>query len=51
MQILGLLGTYFDAAVVEVKKNLLLFRFSLAILPVSLPWIWGVPSSRSLFGL
>ena len=26
MQILGLLGVYFDAVVVEVKKNLLLFR-------------------------
>ena len=32
MQILGLLGMYFDAAVVEVKKNLLLIRFALAIL-------------------
>ena len=27
-KILGLLGMYFDAAVVEVKKNVLLFRFS-----------------------
>ena len=26
------LGLYFDAAVVEVKKNLLLFRLALAIL-------------------
>ena len=32
MQIMGPLGMYFDAAVVEVKKNLLLFRFALAIL-------------------
>ena len=32
MQILGLLGMYFDAVVVEVKKNLLLFRLALAIL-------------------
>ena len=35
MQILELLGMYFDAVVVEVKKNLLLFRLALAIL-----W-WG----------
>jgi hypothetical protein len=27
MQILGLLGMYFDAVVVEVKKNLLSFRY------------------------
>ena len=27
MQILGLLGMYFDAVVVEVKTFLLLFRF------------------------
>ena len=26
MQILGLLGMYFDAAVVEVEKNLLFFQ-------------------------
>ena len=26
-KILGLLGMYFDVAVVEVKKNLILFRF------------------------
>jgi hypothetical protein len=32
MQILGMLGMYFDAVVVEVKKNLLLFRLALAIL-------------------
>ena len=32
MQILGLLGMYFDAVVVEVEKNLLLFKFTLAIL-------------------
>ena len=32
MQILSLLGMYFDAVVVEVKKNLLLFRLALAIL-------------------
>ena len=32
MEILGLLGMYFDAAVVEVEKNLLLFRFAMAIL-------------------
>ena len=32
MQILGLLGMYFDAVVVEVEKNLLLFRLALAIL-------------------
>ena len=32
MQILGLLGMYFDAVVVEVKTFLLLFRLTLAIL-------------------
>ena len=32
MQILGLLGVYFDAVVVEVKKNLLLFRLAVTIL-------------------
>ena len=34
VQILGLLGMYFDAVVVEVKKNLLLFRLAMAILCV-----------------
>ena len=32
MQILGLLGMSFDAVVVEIKKDLLLFRFAQAIL-------------------
>ena len=32
MQILGLLGMYFDAVVVEVEKSLLFFRLALAIL-------------------
>ena len=32
MQILGLLGMYFDAVVAEVKTFLLLFRLTLAIL-------------------
>ena len=32
MQILGLLGMYFDAVVVKVETFLLLFRFALAIL-------------------
>ena len=32
MQILGLLGMYFDAVVVEVDKYLLLIRLGLAIL-------------------
>ena len=32
MQILGLLGMYFDAAEVFVKKSSLLFRLALAIL-------------------
>ena len=32
MQILGLLGMYFDGVVVEVKTFLLLFRLALAIL-------------------
>ena len=31
MQILALLGMYFDAVVVEVKTFLLLFRLALAI--------------------
>ena len=31
MQFLGLLGMYFDTVVVEVKKNLLLFRLALEI--------------------
>jgi len=30
IQILGFFGMYFDAVVVEVKKNLLLFRLALA---------------------
>ena len=32
MQILGLLGMYFDAVVVEIKKNLILFSLAVAIL-------------------
>ena len=32
MQILGFLGMYFDAVVVEVKKDLILFRLALVIL-------------------
>ena len=32
MQILGLLGMYFDAVAAEVQNNLLLFRLALAIL-------------------
>ena len=32
MQILGLLGMYFDAVVVDVEKSLLFFRLALAIL-------------------
>jgi hypothetical protein len=32
MQILGLLGIYFDALVVEIKTFLLFFRLALAIL-------------------
>ena len=35
MQILGLLGMYFDAVVAEVKTCLLLFRLPLAILCAS----------------
>ena len=35
MQILGLLGMYFDAAVVEVKTFSLLFRLALAILCIA----------------
>ena len=42
MQILGLLGMYFDAMVVEVEKekNLLLFRLALAILCVLMYLLW-----------
>ena len=36
MQILDLLGMYFDAAVVFVTKSSLLFRFTLAILCLAL---------------
>ena len=36
IQILGLLGLYFDAAVVFIKKTSLLFKFALAILWLSL---------------
>ena len=36
MLILGLLGMYFDAAVVFVKKTSLLFRLALAILRVKI---------------
>ena len=32
MQILGLLGMYFDTVVVEVEKYLLFFRLALAIM-------------------
>ena len=32
MQILGLLGMFFDAAVVFVTNSLLLFKFAMAIL-------------------
>ena len=32
MQVLGLLGMYFDTVVVEVEKYLLFFRLALAIL-------------------
>ena len=32
MQILGLLGMYFDAVVVEVERYLLFYRLALAIL-------------------
>ena len=39
MQILGLMGMYFDAVVVEVKKNLLLFRLTLAILYYNIQFI------------
>ena len=35
MQILGLLGMYFDAVVVEIEKSSLFFRLALAILWMS----------------
>ncbi len=41
MQILGLLGMYFDAVVVEVEKYLLFFRLALAILWEDL-WIFYI---------
>ena len=37
MQILVLLGMYFDAVVAEVKNSLLLFRLALAVLWPKLP--------------
>ena len=39
MQILGLLGMYFDAAVVFVTKSSLLFRLTVAILCVKIELI------------
>ena len=36
MQILGLLGIYFDAAVVFVTNSSLLFRLAMAILWISI---------------
>ena len=36
MQILGFLVIYFDAAVVEVEKNSLLYKLALAILCISM---------------
>jgi hypothetical protein len=45
IQILGLLGMYFDAVVVEVKKNLLLFRLAMTIL---CQFIVRTKSSRGL---
>ena len=47
MQILGLLGMYFDAVVVEVQKYLLFFRLALAILWVS-PFYEYVPGGPPL---
>ena len=32
MQLLGLIGMYFDAVVVQVEKNVILFKLALAIL-------------------
>ena len=46
MQILGLLGMYFDAVVVEVKTFLLLFRLALTILCVFLATFFIVWSSQ-----
>ena len=45
MQILGLLGMYFDAVEVEVKSFLLLFRLALAILWVFFTLGWKVEFS------
>ena len=42
IKILGLLGMYFDAVVVEVETFLLLFRLALAILCTVLWCIWRV---------
>ena len=39
MLILGLLGMYFDAAVVFVTKSSLFFRLAMAILCAT-PWVW-----------
>ena len=48
IQILGLLGMYFDAMVVEVKIFLILFRLALAILWVNTKTPWS--SERDLVG-
>ena len=43
IQILGLLGMYFDAVVVEVKTFSLLFRLALAMLWLAVKNIKSVP--------
>ena len=48
MQILCLLGMYFDAVVVEVKSFLLLFRLALAILWVDTQWRHELKKSEIL---
>ena len=50
MLILGLLGMYFDAAVVFVTIQTLLFRLSLAILcPISCQKLFFLPSNEDFF--
>ena len=48
IQILGLMGMYFDAVVVEVKTFLPLFRLALAILRCALQCVsWAVSAGTS----
>ena len=51
IQILGLLGMYFDAVVVEVKKNLLLFRLAVTILCCAASFVQIFSKSDEFFAV